>query len=428
MRTRFFCLLSALCLPVALASAAEPAAPSGASLRAFPGAEGFGAFATGGRGGAVVHVTNLHESGEGSLADAVSKPNRIVVFDVGGIIQLPPNGVLNIASNITIAGQTAPGDGITIYGGRVVAEGSNIIIRYLRMRGSIAMPRGKCTFTCDGATNLILDHCSISWGRWDCVHIKDAKDVTFQYCIIGEGIEPQRFGAITDGTRNWTVHHCLWINNKSRNPKMKCNIEYINNIVYNYGLGIVGGHSAADNYQDVIGNYFIAGPNSGTGKNYLAEWTETDHLYSTGNMIDLNRDGVLNGEPMTSTAGATAMPAPNLHCPAPVTVQTAAQAYASVLASAGASLSRDVTDRRMIEQLRSLGTQGAFINSENDVKGVGELATAPRPQDSDNDGIPDAWETAHGLNPHDASDAVAISKEDGYSNIEKYINSLVPSR
>ena len=228
---------------------------------AFPGAEGFGAYASGGRGGQVVHVTNLNASGVGSLADAVSKPGRFVVFDVGGVINITGKSI-TIASNVTIAGQTAPGEGITIYGGRVIAsKAKNVIIRYIRMRGGKSINSSKCTLTLDECQNVILDHCSISWGPWDNIHIKDANNITWQNTIIAEGIEPQYFGSITDGTRNWTIHHCLWINNKSRNPKMKCYCEYYNNVVYNFQNGVVGGHSAADNYQDVINNYFIAGPN-----------------------------------------------------------------------------------------------------------------------------------------------------------------------
>lgn len=302
---------------------------------AFPGAEGFGAYATGGRGGTVVHVTNLNASGPGSLADAVSQPNRTVVFDVGGVIDITGQN-LTIASNLTIAGQTAPGEGITIYGGRVImSNSSNVIIRYIRMRGSISMPEDKCTLTMDYCDNVILDHCSISWGRWDNVHIKDANNITYQNCIISEGIEPQRFGAITDGTRNWTISHCLWTNNKSRNPKMKCYLQYYNNVVYNYGIGIVGGHSAADNYQDVMNNYFITGPSSGSSNKYFDQWTETDHLYSNGNYTDDNRDGKLNGRLITDYNGATPMQQPNLKCQAPMNLEPAEDAFYAVMEHAG---------------------------------------------------------------------------------------------
>ena len=390
---------------------------------AFPGAEGFGAYATGGRGGTVVHVTNLNASGPGSLADAVSQPNRTVVFDVGGVIDITGQN-LTIASNLTIAGQTAPGEGITIYGGRVImSNSSNVIMRYIRMRGSISMPEDKCTLTMDYCDNVILDHCSISWGRWDNVHIKDANNITYQNCIISEGIEPQRFGAITDGTRNWTISHCLWTNNKSRNPKMKCYLQYYNNVVYNYGIGIVGGHSAADNYQDVMNNYFITGPSSGSSNKYFDQWTETDHLYSTGNYTDDNRDGKLNGRLITDYNGATPMQQPNLKCQAPMNLEPAEDAFYAVMEHAGASRVRDGHDLRIIEQLASLGIKGAFIANEQDVGGIGTLAGADAPADSDGDGMPDEWEKANGTDP-DKADANGDADGNGYTNIEDYVNSL----
>ncbi len=390
---------------------------------AFPGAEGFGAYATGGRGGTVVHVTNLNASGPGSLADAVSQPNRTVVFDVGGVIDITGQN-LTIASNLTIAGQTAPGEGITIYGGRVImSNSSNVIMRYIRMRGSISMPEDKCTLTMDYCDNVILDHCSISWGRWDNVHIKDANNITYQNCIISEGIEPQRFGAITDGTRNWTISHCLWTNNKSRNPKMKCYLQYYNNVVYNYGIGIVGGHSAADNYQDVMNNYFITGPSSGSSNKYFDQWTETDHLYSNGNYTDDNRDGKLNGRLITDYNGATPMQQPNLKCQAPMNLEPAEDAFYAVMEHAGASRVRDGHDLRIIEQLASLGTKGAFIANEQDVGGIGTLAGADAPADSDGDGMPDEWEKANGTDP-DKADANGDADGNGYTNIEDYVNSL----
>ena len=390
---------------------------------AFPGAEGFGAYATGGRGGTVVHVTNLNASGPGSLADAVSQPNRTVVFDVGGVIDITGQN-LTIASNLTIAGQTAPGEGITIYGGRVImSNSSNVIMRYIRMRGSISMPEDKCTLTMDYCDNVILDHCSISWGRWDNVHIKDANNITYQNCIISEGIEPQRFGAITDGTRNWTISHCLWTNNKSRNPKMKCYLKYYNNVVYNYGIGIVGGHSAADNYQDVMNNYFITGPSSGSSNKYFDQWTETDHLYSTGNYTDDNRDGKLNGRLITDYNGATPMQQPNLKCQAPMNLEPAEDAFYAVMEHAGASRVRDGHDLRIIEQLASLGTKGAFIANEQDVGGIGTLSGADAPADSDGDGMPDEWEKANGTDP-DKADANGDADGNGYTNIEDYVNSL----
>lgn len=388
---------------------------------AFPGAEGYGAYATGGRGCQVVHVTNLNAAGKGSLADAVSQSGRFVVFDVGGVIDITGKSI-TIASNITIAGQTAPGEGITIYGGRVIASNAkNVIMRYIRMRGGKSVNRSKCTLTLDGCQNFIMDHCSVSWGPWDNVHIKDANNITWQYCINSEGIEPQRFGSITDGTRNWTIHHCLWANNKSRNPKMKCYLQYYNNVVYNYGMGIIGGHSAADNYQDVMNNYFIAGPD-GSAK-YFDDWTATDHLYSSGNYFDGNCDGTLNGTLITDHNKATAMASPNFTTTHPMNVESAVKAYYHIVDHVGASRVRDVHDKRILEHLTSLGKKGSFIANEDNVGGIGTVANGPRPTDVDNDGMADDWERANGLKTN-FDDANLYTIGGGYTNIEHYVNSL----
>lgn len=395
----------------------------GAQTVAFPGAEGFGALATGGRAGKhIVHVTNLNAEGPGSLADAISADNRIVVFDVAGVIKLTPSQIVSFdkRKNITVLGQTAPGEGITVYGNRVnITNCENIIVRYLRIRGSINMNRSKAALTMDGAKNVILDHCSISWGRWDDVHIKDAQNITWQYCIVSEGIDPQRFGAITDGTSNWTINHCLWIDNHSRNPKMKCNAQMINSVVYNGGNGVVGGHSSADFYQDLINNYFISGPD---GESKYSQWTATDHLYQSGNLMDNNRDGVLNGSAYTNTS-CTNMNKPNFAPQVPVTAESPASAYQHIVEQVGCSRQRDTHDNRLIMQLKSLGKEGKTINSEGDVGGIGTLDTGTPYTDTDHDGIPDEWEKAHGLNPNDASDATTTAP-DGYLWIEDYANSL----
>lgn len=391
---------------------------------AFPGAEGFGALATGGRAGKkIVHVTNLNAEGPGSLADAISADNRIVVFDVAGVIKLTPSQMVTFdkRKNITVLGQTAPGEGITVYGNRVnITNCENIIVRYLRIRGSINMNRSKAALTMDGAKNVILDHCSISWGRWDNVHIKNAQDITWQYCIVSEGIDPQRFGAITDGTSNWTINHCLWIDNHSRNPKMKCNAQMINSVVYNGGNGVVGGHSAADFYQDLVNNYYISGPD---GESKYSQWTATDHLYQSGNLMDGNMDGSLNGSAYTNT-DCTNMPSPHFAPQVAVTVESPASAYEHIVEQVGCSRQRDIHDIRLITQLKSLGKLGKTINSEGDVGGIGTLNTGTPYTDTDADGIPDEWEKAHNLNPSDPADATATAP-DGYLWIEDYANSLV---
>lgn len=389
---------------------------------AFPGAEGFGAFSVGGRNGKVYHVTNLNTSGAGSFADAISQSNRIIVFDVGGVINITGKTLI-CADNITIEGQTAPGEGITLYGGRFVAKGKNQIIRFIRMRGGINLNKKKASFTGDEATDLILDHCSISWGRWDNVHMKDATRVTWQDCIIAEGIDPQRFGAIVDGTRQWTISHCLWADNHSRNPKMKADAQMINSIVYNYQNGTVGGHSSADWYQDVINNYYISGPNTKSAS-YFSQWSATDHLYSTGNYYDHNKNGRLDGQLCTSYSGATKMSKASNSSEVPVTVQSAQDAYDSVVKGVGASLVRDSHDKRVIAQVESLGKQGAIINSESGVGGIGTLKGGSKQKDSDGDGMPDWFEQKYGLNQK-ADDAMSYTLSKRYTNIEVYCNSLV---
>ena len=403
---------------------------------AFPGAEGFGRFAVGGRGGTVYHVTNLNDAGPGSFRDAVSMPGRTVVFDVAGVINIKSK--VAAKPRITVAGQTAPGEGIVIYGNGIGFADSSII-RYVRVRGSINMARGACTVTADNSKDVIFDHVTVEWGRWDNFHIKGTSNITLQYCLIGEPIDPQRFGALFEDPHNVTVHHCLWIDNHSRNPKAKAGIEYINNVVYNWGVnGLVGGHSGANHYQDVIGNYFIAGPNSGHA--FLGMFTTTDHVYHRGNFVDLNKDGVLNGRLVDDTdfvskkvkpaiivdsnsvKGATLQKKPNFVLD--VKVDDAAIAYQKVLDGAGASLHRDAIDTRIIGYLRTLGKEGRIVHTEAEVGGQPHIAAARAPLDTDGDGIPDAWEISHGLDPKNPKDGNQVSAQSGYTNLENYLNEL----
>lgn len=389
---------------------------------AFPGAEGFGRFATGGRGGAVYHVTNLNDKGDGSFRDAVSKPNRIIVFDVTGVIRITDK--IAASPKITIAGQTAPGQGIVVYGNGVSFADSSII-RYMRFRGSINMPRGACTVVADNCKDVIFDHVSVEWGRWDNFHIKESSNITLQYCLIGEPIDPQRFGALFENPTNITVHHTLWIDNQSRNPKAKAGIEYINNVVYNWGVnGFVGGHSAAPHYQDVINNCFIAGPNSGNA--FIGMFTATDHVYHRGNYVDLNKDGKLNGRLTVDSdfvkRGLTQLKTPNFKTS--VKIESATEAYQKVLAEAGASIQRDAVDSRIIGYLRSLGKEGVIFKSEVDAGGQGELPEAKSLADSNRNGIPDNWESTHKVNAQSIADTNKVDK-DGYTRLEKYLNDLV---
>jgi hypothetical protein len=444
-------------------SSASHAAPL-----AFPGAEGFGALATGGRGCPVYHVTNLHDQGSGSFRDAVSAPNRTVVFDVGGVIKL--DSAISLPSNLTIAGQTAPGEGITIYNNACSISGqSNIIIRYVRFRAGMASSRGAKTLGINAGHNIILDHLTISWGRWDNTGMtaRPAKgrgqrpgaaegndeapetpkalqtfvlddrshDITMQNCIVSEGLDPQRFGALFDEAMNITICRTLWADNNSRNPKAKGYIQVINDVVYNWEVGgIVGGHSAAQWHEDEINNLFIAGPSS-HDHSFLPMYTPTDNVYNVGNMVDLDRDGTLNPRPVVAEdfrgnkAGDTPtfVKEPYNHPRVSVTILPTLDAYTLIVADAGASLHRDAIDQRIIAQLTSLGKTGAIIHDEKDVGGIQPIAGGAAPVSSNHDGIPDAWKTAHHLNLQDSGIAARIDPVTGYTNLELYFNSLVPA-
>lgn len=398
---------------------------SHAQQLAFPGAEGFGRFAVGGRGGSVYHVTNLNDTGKGSFRDAVSKPGRTVVFDVAGVIKI--GGKIAASPRITIAGQTAPGEGITVYGNSVSFKDSTIV-RYVRFRGSINMSKGSCTVVADDLNDIIFDHVSIEWGRWDNLHIKKSKNVTLQYCLVAEGIDPQRFGALLEVPEYVTIHHCLFEGNQSRNPKAKAKIEFINNVVYNWGKsGFVGGHSSADHYQDLVGNYFIAGPNS--TNSFLSMFSKTDHVYHRENYADTNKDGKLNGRLITDDdvigETATLLREPTLLPKSNVKISTAAQACKVVMAEVGSSLKRDAVDKRIIGYFQSLGSKGAIFKTEADAGGQQEIKPVYSTlKDSDQDGIPDKWEKANTLNPANVNDAQILNAK-GYSNLEQYLNDLV---
>ena len=344
---------------------------------AFPGAQGFGRFATGGNGGQIVHVTTLEDSGAGSFRESVSQPHRVIVFDVQGVIRLKSD--LSAASDLTIQGQSAPGIGITLYGRTVSFSGQyQEIVRYLRFREGITGDKGKCSVNLSGGRNMIFDHCSIEWGRWDCLGLtRGSHDLTFQNCIIGEGVDPQRFGSLSDSVTNITYTHNLWINNQSRNPKAKGRIQYLNNVVYNWGVcGLVGGHSESEHFLDAIGNYFIAGPDSGS--HAVGEFKPTDNVFQRDNLIDINKDGRLNGRPLVAADFGSGDGAPTFSNELTVgpldggTVEPARAALASVLADAGCSLRRDAVDRRLVDSVRSLGTRGKIIHSESGIE-VGGL-------------------------------------------------------
>lgn len=395
---------------------------------AFPGAEGFGATATGGRGKPVVLVTNLQDDGPGSFREAAQHGNATILFAVSGVIHLKSN--MNLGSNLTIAGQSAPGTGITVADAKVsMTNSANIIIRYMRFRGGIAESPKVSSLNLANASHVMLDHLSIEWGRWDNIQTNGNNYSTIQNSIIGEGINPQKFGCLCESDY-LTLSHNLWINNKSRNPKGKGHIQYVNNVVYNWGVtGYVGGHSGTGHYADLIGNYFIKGPDSSVS--FIGEFTKTDHTYQADNFVDMNLNGKLDGRPITQDdfehANADVVATPFAQPQIPVRIDSAKKVVREVEENAGDSLCRDAVDARLIDDLLSFGTKGQLIKDQSEVGGLPPSEGEKAALDSDGDGIPDVWETRHHLDPQNPKDAEQIDPKSGYSYLELYLNGLASS-
>ncbi|KAM0237800.1 hypothetical protein ACHAP5_008925 [Fusarium lateritium] len=397
-----------------------------AAQLAFPGAEGFGRNAVGGRQGEVYKVTNLNDSGTGSLRDAVSKPNRIVVFDVGGVIKISDRIV--VSKNIYIAGQTAPGGGIVVYGnGWSLSNANESIVRYITIRMGKGGTSGKDAIGIADGKNIIFDHVSVSWGRDETFSINgDVTNVTIQDSIIAQGLVSHSCGGLMQTDGGVSLFRNLYIDNKTRNPKVKGVNDFQNNVVYNWGAGggYIAGDTSADSYANIINNYFVSGPD--TSVTAFTRGTPSFHAYVKDNFYDSNRNGKLDGsalcESTTCYSNMDIVKTPYAY-PAPASL-TAEQALEDVLEGAGNSLHRDAVDTALVKQVRSYGKEGKQITDEKDFGGVGEIASGTAPKDSDGDGIPDEWETKNGLNPQDASDAMKIASN-GYANLENYVNSLV---
>ena len=400
---------------------------------AFPGAQGWGRFALGARKSAnptVYHVTNLNDSGTGSLRDAVSQPNRIVVFDVSGVIKLSSRIVFS--SNLYVAGQTAPGEGVTIYGDGVSFSGaSNIICRYLRVRMGHNGSSGKdCAGVANG-TNMIFDHCSFSWGLDETFSINGfgaAWNITLQYCIFGQGLMTHSAGGLMQAD-SITLYRNLYIDNSTRNNKVKGTNQYANNVVYNWSNGcyIMGGDSEGSSYVNIESNLFINGPSG--GGNCFGGANQDFHCYGVDNWQDANRDGVFNPTEVTNYSASDHRTTDPYDYPA-LELYPGDELITKNIPTVGASLPyRDQSDCYLIDELMSFGLLGALISNEETLP-IGAPDTwdwfaGTKPIDSDGDGMPDSWEIANGNNPN-TNDATSKA-DNGYLNIENYINSITVS-
>lgn len=437
---------------------------------AFPGAEGFGKYTNGGRGGKVFIISNLDDKGPGSLRDAVeAKGKRIIVFAISGTIHLESK--LSIKGDVTMAGQTAPGDGICLADQSVGLGGDNIIIRYIRFRmgdkyqkgGMVDGNGGDDAFGGTRRKNIIIDHCSVSWSTDEVFSVYAGDSTTLQWNLISEPLnysyhfetgdkdyEQHGYGAIWGG-KHLSAHHNLFAHCNSRTPRFdgirnipEENCDFRNNVIYNWGHNNV--YAGEGGTYNIINNYYKPGPDTKDNvKTRIANpWSKPPSIsfgkyYVEGNyMEDAHEVSTNNWQSVTLEKGANAdVSAVKKDKPLPivdVTTQPAKAAYELVLNNVGAVLpKRDTLDERIINNVKKgagkfIDVQGGFPHGteyELTINAWPALKSLPAPADTDKDGMPDEWEKKNGLNPNDASDASAYKVDKNYTNVEVYINSLV---
>lgn len=417
----------------------------GGQQLAFPGAEGFGRFSLGGRGGKVLFVTNLNDSGHGSLRAAIEADYpRIVVFKVSGTIELESH--LRIRHpRITIAGQTAPGGGICLRRYPLVISADDVIVRFLRVRLGDEAGRKMDGIDVSDAENVIVDHCSVSWTLDEAVNTyHGSKNITIQWCLISESLHdsPLQEGhgfAASLGGFNTSYHHNLLANNAGRNPSIAgeedaptINLDFRNNVIFNWGHRTLDGRPRSIN---VVNNYYKAGPAS--RRDHIVKMQTIydgsfGRWYIDGNvMVDtagkVHRSGIVRIDSEDVPLDSALVEAPVDF--APVQTETAEETYERVLDAVGATLPRrDAHDMRIVGEVRSGKTTygNGIISRQTDVGGWPELRSTDPPEDADADGMPDAWErpfTAAGdLSLEGAQDADG----DGYTNVEEYLNGTNP--
>jgi hypothetical protein len=434
----------------------------GQSPIAFPGAEGFGAHAEGGRGGDVYHVTNLNDSGAGSLRDGIQKMTgpRTIVFDVSGTIYLESRLKIK-KSHLTIAGQTAPGDGITLAQYPLDVAASHVVIRYIRSRVGDRVVQRTDSVHIESGSNIIIDHVSASWAI-DEVMSSQSGDVdllTIQWSMITEALNESHhekgahaYGGILGALRQ-SVHHNLYAHLKSRAPKVTwrrhCKVDFRNNVVYNWMVN--NSYDGARSYMNWVNNYLKAGPATNDKVKHqifelfdqydgpMKETEDQDHdtsLYAEGNFVvgspAISADNWSGGIRFKAGANEKDHRAHEPHdFPALASETTAEEAFLQVLAGAGASMVRDSVDTRIVNEVKNAtATYGnGVIDSQEDVGGYPRLQSLPAPEDSDRDGMPDAWEKSHGLDPAMASDRNATNLSGTfYTNLEVYLNGLVSEK
>ncbi len=431
-------------------------------LAAFPGAEGFGRLAQGGRGGDVYHVTTLADSGAGSLREGVRSAHgpRTIVFEVSGMILLK-SALLIDKSFLTIAGQTAPGDGITVRDFSTQVKNANdLVVRYVRFRlgdeNKGPNPSGADdTLVTNDINRVIFDHCSLSWAIDGTHDLRRGAHFTLQWCIISEALNQSLHGkgahamaaSYRDLTGSVTLHHNLIATCRDRHPSLgsaaqpgpRHIVDFRNNVVYNWTTP--GTANFCDHFINCVNNLWRPGPTTDVAALPIAMKGSQPTMakgYMSGNIFegrdDLTADnyaaldfkrwlkpyGNYGYEGKVSDWKASAPAELGADQPTTHSTQVATEL---VLARAGASLRRDGIDARVVENVRQ--RRGSVINSQQDVGGWVQLQSHPAPLDTDRDGMPDAWERAHGLNPRDSADRNGTKDPGGYTQLELYLNSLV---
>ena len=395
---------------------------------AFPGAEGYGKYTSGGRGGTVYEVTNLQDSGPGSLRDAVSQPGRTVVFRVSGDIEL--HSQLVIMGNITVAGQTAPGDGVCVRDYPTKISGDNVIVRYIRFRLGDRYKLSSDALDINDRNQVILDHCTMSWGLDECFSAYGNNNISIQYCIIGEGLNlnGHSMGGLWGGYT--TYHHNLIHTNNTRHPKYAYTYDEDitdsrNNVIYNWGYN--SAYTSPTGRVNLANNYYKAGPaTDGSIRDRLVQGEPTKRMYVAGNYVagfpNVTADNWLGVDPLNG--GVPIRYDVPFTVPVPLPEQSAQDAYLEVVQHAGASFpKRDDADNRAIKNLTD--STGFILVRQSDAGGFPKLYSSPAPVDSDHDGMPDDYETGQGLNPNDDTDRNGDANSNGYTNLEDYINGLI---
>ncbi|RAI92251.1 pectate lyase family protein [Algoriphagus yeomjeoni] len=415
---------------------------AGKSL-AFPGAEGFGKFTTGGRGGKVLVVTNLNDDGPGSLRDMIQKKEpRIIVFAVSGNIELKSSLDINYG-NLTIAGQSAPGGGITLQGYPIKVKDDNVIIRYIRSRLGDELNVQDDAMSAIRVKDVIIDHCSLSWATDECGSFYDNENFTLQWTILSESLNKSvhekgehGYGGIWGGKKASFIYNLLADHN-SRNPRFngaryhkepeKEWVDFRNNVIYNWKGN--SSYAGEEGQYNIVNNYYKAGPATKSNRDRIVEPYEPyAKFYVDGNVVEGFENVTADNSLGIQGVDADQVEASAAFDFAGAKTMCAEEAYHAVLKNAGASLRRDSIDERIVKEVATgvnkFGENG-IINSQAEVGGWPILDQGTVKIDSDQDGMPDEWEMKNGLDPKNPDDSKGYDLDQNYSNVEVYLNSLV---